>query len=439
MPDVSVAVPRPRPTGLGELDRVLGGGLVEGGVVLLAGEPGVGKSTLLLEVARAVAGPGRACLVVTGEESVAQVRLRAERIGVSSPHVYLAAETGLGAVLGHLRDLEPAVLVVDSVQTVSHPDVDGAPGSVSQVRECAAVLVREAKARGIPLLLAGHVTKDGSIAGPRVLEHLVDVVLSVEGDRHTRLRIVRAVKNRYGPTDEVGCFALTAAGMEELSDPSGLFLSRARGADAVPGTCVSVALEGRRPLVAEIQALVVDAVGPPRRAVSGLDSPRMSMLLAVLTRRARLPLAGMDVYLSTVGGVRLTETAVDLGVALAVVSAAADIALPGDLVAVGEVGLAGEIRPVPAVDRRLAEAARLGFRRALVPPGCAGSQPAGMTVREVGDLTTGIRELRRIAGATPPGPAEAEAAAEAAAAAAAAGAQPHRDPVPAALSADSHR
>jgi DNA repair protein RadA/Sms len=398
LPAVSAALPRPRSSGLAELDRVLGGGLVAGGVVLLAGEPGVGKSTLLLEVARAVAGPGHTCLLITGEESVAQVRLRAERIGVASPHVYLAAETGLPAVLGHLETHDPAVLIVDSVQTVSHPDVDGAPGSVTQVRECAAVLVREAKARGIPLLLAGHVTKDGSIAGPRVLEHLVDVVLSVEGDRHTRLRLVRAVKNRYGPTDEVGCFELTATGLSELSDPSGLFLSRSRGADAVPGTCVSVALEGRRPLVAEIQALVVDAVGPPRRAVSGLDSARMSMLLAVLQRRARLPIAGMDVYLSTVGGVRLTETAVDLAAALAVVSAEADIPLPGDLVALGEVGLAGEIRPVAGVDRRLAEAARLGFRRALVPSGHAGPDPQGMTVRVVADLTTGIRELRALAG-----------------------------------------
>src|SRR5689334_15617807 len=280
-------------TGVGEFDRVLGGGLVPGAVVLVAGEPGIGKSTLLLDVAAraARAGEGRKVLYVTGEESAAQVRMRAERIEAMAATLFLAAETDLATVLGQIDEVQPDLVVVDSVQTIASGEVEGSAGNVSQVREVAASLIQVAKARGIATLLVGHVTKDGSIAGPRVLEHLVDVVVQFEGDRHSRLRLVRAVKNRYGPTDEVGCFDLSDAGITGLADPSGLFLSRHR--EPVPGTCVTVTLEGRRPLVSEVQALVVpSAAGSPRRATSGLDNSRVAMVLAVLERRAGVRLAG---------------------------------------------------------------------------------------------------------------------------------------------------
>jgi len=380
-----------RPTGVAELDRCLGGGLVPGSVVLLAGEPGVGKSTLLVAAAAKIATHGARCLVVTGEESAAQVRLRAGRIGALADELYLAAETDLAALLGHVEAVEPEVLVVDSVQTIASPAVDGAPGGVAQVREVAGVLTRIAKQRNIATVLVGHVTKDGAIAGPRVLEHLVDVVLSFEGDRHSRLRLVRTVKNRFGPADEVGCFDLTDDGIEELADPSGLFLSRA--SEPVPGTAITVAMEGRRALVSEVQALVASSTLPaPRRASSGLDGARVAMMLAVLERRAGVKVSAADVYTATVGGVRLVEPAADLAVALAVAGAARDHALPGDVVALGEVGLAGEVRPVGALAARLQEAARLGFRRALVPCGVA-TAVAGITTIEVNDLRAALRIL----------------------------------------------
>src|SRR5881227_1199065 len=355
-----------RPTGVAELDRVLGGGLVPGSVVLLAGEPGVGKSTLLIAAAAQLATEGRRCLVVTGEESAAQVRLRAGRVGALADELYLAAETDLSAVLGHLDQVRPDVLVVDSVQTIGSAAAEGTPGGVTQVREVAGALSRVAKERGIATVLVGHVTKDGSIAGPRLLEHLVDVVLHFEGDRHSRLRLVRTVKNRFGPADEVGCFDLSDRGIVGLADPSGLFLSRIT--EPVPGTCVTVAMEGRRAIVAEVQALVAKSALPsPRRASSGLDAARVAMILAVVERRCGQRVADADVYTATVGGVRLVEPAADLAVALAVAGAHADRPLPGDLVALGEVGLAGEVRPVGGLLPRLQEAARLGFRRALVP------------------------------------------------------------------------
>jgi len=358
-------------------------------VVLLAGEPGVGKSTLLLDVASRAATSGRTVLYVTGEESAAQVRLRAERIGALRPRLLLAAETDLATVLGHVEAVGPDLLVVDSVQTVSSEAVDGSAGNVSQVREVAASLIRVAKARGMATVLVGHVTKDGAIAGPRVLEHLVDVVCQFEGDRHSRLRLVRAVKNRYGPTDEVGCFDLSDAGIVGLPDPSGLFLSRHE--KPVPGTAVTVTLEGRRPLVAEVQALVApSALSNPRRATSGLDGSRVSMVLAVLDRRAKVRLVSMDTYVATVGGVRLVEPAADLAVALAVASAAHDLPLLPATVALGEVGLAGEVRPVSGVGRRLAEAARLGFTGAIVPAGSDEPAPPGMTVHEVADVHTAL-------------------------------------------------
>ncbi len=307
-----------RPTGVPEFDRVLGGGIVPGAVVLVAGEPGIGKSTLLLDVAARAARSGehgeRRVLYVSGEESAAQVRTRAERIEAMARTLYLAGETDLATVLGQIDAVDPELVVVDSVQTISSAEVEGSAGNVSQVREVAASLIQVAKARGIAVLLVGHVTKDGSIAGPRVLEHLVDVVVQFEGDRHSRLRLVRAVKNRYGPTDEVGCFDLSDIGIVGLTDPSGLFLSGRT--TEVAGTCVTVTLEGRRPLVAEVQALVAKStLATPRRATSGLDAARVAMILAVLDKRANAPIGGSDVYVSTVGGVRLTEPAADLAIA----------------------------------------------------------------------------------------------------------------------------
>jgi DNA repair protein RadA/Sms len=374
-----------RPTGVAELDRVLGGGLVPGAVCLLAGEPGVGKSTLLLEVAHRWSAPGSRALIVSGEESASQVRLRAGRTAALSPDLYLASETDLAAVLGHVDAVAPTLLVIDSIQTIAHPQVDGGAGGVTQVRECAAALIKVAKERHIATVIVGHVTKDGAIAGPRVLEHLVDVVLQFEGDRHSSLRLVRAVKNRFGPADEVGCFELTDAGIVGLADPSGLFLSH--GNEPVPGTCVTISVEGRRPLVAEVQALAVPSTaGYPRRTASGLDANRLAMLLAVLERRAGTVLKDYDVYASTVGGVRLQEPAVDLALALALAGAKTNLAGPTGLVAIGEVGLAGDVRRVGAVARRLAEAARLGFTRALVPAGSAAAAPPGLTVTEVDTL-----------------------------------------------------
>lgn len=388
LPEIAADPVGARPTGLDEVDRVLGGGLVPGAVILVAGEPGVGKSTLLLEVAAAMAGPERRSLVVTGEESAAQVRMRAGRIEALDPSLYLAAETDLGAALGQVDQVRPSLLVIDSVQALSSPEVDGLPGGVSQVRGVATALTRVAKERNITTLLVGHVTKDGSVAGPKVLEHLVDVVLYFEGDRHSRLRTVRAVKNRFGPCDEVGCFDLADEGIFCLPDPSGLFLSRQ--VDPVPGTCVTVTLEGKRPLLAEVQALVAPSpYNSPRRATSGLDASRVAMVLAVLERRGRVRLGSQDVYAATVGGARLTEPSVDLAMALAMASAAHDRPLPPGLVAIGEVGLAGEVRPVSGLQRRLTEAARLGFDTALVPPDTA-RIPDGIRKLEVDGLTCAL-------------------------------------------------
>ena len=390
--EVSAEEARARPTGVGELDRVLGGGIVPGAVVLLAGEPGAGKSTLLLDVAARAATVARRrgegpVLYVTGEESASQVRLRAERIDAVDPALLLAAETGLGALLGHVEAVGPSLLVVDSVQTIASTRIEGSAGGVTQVRAVAGALIAVAKERGIPVLLVGHVTKDGGIAGPRVLEHLVDVVCQFEGDRHARLRLLRAIKNRYGPTDEVGCFDLGERGIVGLADPSGLFLSAARS--QVPGTCATVTLEGRRPMPVEIQALVAGtAAGSPRRTTSGVDHSRVAMALAVLAARLGVDTSGTDVYVSTVGGARAVEPATDLAVALAVVSAARNLPTPAGLIAFGEVGLTGEVRATVGIQRRLAEAARLGFDRAVVP--LAGSEElrdaAGVRVVPVGHV-----------------------------------------------------
>ncbi|MEE6287390.1 DNA repair protein RadA [Georgenia sp. MJ173] len=383
--EVDVETARARPTGVSELDRVLGGGIVPGAVVLLAGEPGAGKSTLLLDVAARAAEQGTGTvLYVTGEESASQVRLRAERIGALAPGLLLTAENDLATVIGHIAAAEPSLVVVDSVQTISSSDIDGAAGGVAQVRAVAASLIAEAKRRHVPVLLVGHVTKDGSLAGPRVLEHLVDVVCQFDGDRYSRLRLLRATKNRYGPTDEVGCFELTETGIDGLADPSGLFLSESRL--PVAGTCVTITLEGRRPMPIEIQALVaLSALSNPRRTTSGLDSSRNAMTLAVLQSRAGIGLAKHDVYVSTVGGARAVEPSVDLAVALAVASAVEDKPTAARVVAIGEVGLTGDVRATVGVQRRLAEAARLGFRLALVPQhGADDLQPvAGLEVRPV--------------------------------------------------------
>ncbi|MEY4494610.1 MAG: hypothetical protein RL570_725 [Actinomycetota bacterium] len=351
-------------TQVGEFDRVLGGGLVPGAVVLLSGEPGVGKSTLLLEVAANTAKSGKTVLYVSGEESVGQIRLRAERTGAMSDHLFIASETDLSTVLGQIDAVSPQLLVVDSVQTIAAAEIDGAAGMPSQIREVAANLIRVAKERALPVILVGHVTKDGNIAGPRALEHLVDVVCHFEGDRQTSLRFVRSMKNRFGPTDEVGCFEMTGEGINEVPDPSGMFLSR--GDAPVSGTCVTVTVEGKRPLIAEVQALVVKSSTPqPRRVTNGVDSARVAMLLAVLERRAGLRLSDMDVYVSTVGGVKLTEPASDLAIALAIASAVQDKPIAHNLVAFGEISLAGEIRKVSNGKVRASEANRLGFVRSV--------------------------------------------------------------------------
>jgi len=357
-------------SGIDEFDRVLGGGLVPGAAILLSGEPGVGKSTLLLEVAARAARRGIRVLYVSAEESAGQVRLRAERTGALEDELYLAAETDLATILGQVDAVQPELLMVDSVQTVSSALSDGAAGQPAQVREVAGTLIRVAKERNLPVVLVGHVTKDGSIAGPRLLEHLVDVVCSFEGDRQTSLRFVRALKNRFGPTDEVGCFEMTGDGIAEVPDPSGLFLSR--GGEPVSGTCVTIAMEGRRALPVEVQALIVGTQAPqPRRVVNGVDSSRVAMLLAVLERRCQLKLSQADVYVSTVGGIRLTEPAADLAIALAIASAMRDQPLPGAMAAIGEISLAGELRPVTGARQRVAEAKRLGY--STVIDGEAGS------------------------------------------------------------------
>jgi DNA repair protein RadA/Sms len=394
---VSVQASAFRSSGVPELDRVLGGGLVPGAAILLAGEPGVGKSTLLLEVAAQTSRYQRRTLYVTGEESAAQVRLRADRTGGVHDELYLAAETDLGAILTHVEQVRPQVLVVDSIQTVAASGIDGVPGGVTQVKEVAAALIRVAKTRDIATIIVGHVTKDGSIAGPRVLEHVVDVVLHFEGDRNSRFRMVRALKNRFGPVDEVGCFDLGTDGITAVTDPTGLFVENHLA--RVPGTCVAVTMEGRRPMLAEVQALVTKSpLERPRRTTSGLDSARVAMILAVLQQHCRLPLYADDVFVSTVGGARLAEPASDLAVAVALASAATGCPPPQGVVALGEISLAGEVRKVRDLPQRVAEAARLGFRVAIAPVGDRSAPPVrrdvdGMTVLEVGDLAGALAAL----------------------------------------------
>jgi len=362
--DIDAMLGQPQPTGIGELDRVLGGGIVPGSVTLLGGEPGIGKSTLLLQLV--AWWPGTA-LYISAEESPQQVRLRAERLGAVRPELWIAAETSLDGIMTAISRTAPTLVVVDSIQTIADARSTSAPGSVTQVRDCAQQLVVEAKRRGVPIVLVGHVTKDGSLAGPRVLEHVVDTVLSFEGERHHALRMLRAVKHRFGSTDELGLFEMTGHGLAGVPDPSKLFLSDRRA--GLAGSVVVPVIEGHRPVLVEIQALTVKVRNglPPRRNAQGFDGGRLSLLLAVLERRALVPLGDQDVYVSAIGGMRLTEPGTDLGVSVAVASAANEVAVPGDVVVVGEVGLGGEVRQVVHASRRLAEAARLGYRRAIVP------------------------------------------------------------------------
>ncbi|ART67901.1 DNA repair protein RadA [Mycobacterium dioxanotrophicus] len=386
------------PTGVSELDRVLGGGLVAGSVTLLAGDPGVGKSTLLLEVANRWAHEGRRVLYVSGEESAGQIRLRAERTGCTHDEMYLASESDLQIALGHIDQVRPSLVIVDSVQTMSTTEADGVTGGVTQVRAVTTALTGYAKStaqgHSVALILVGHVTKDGAIAGPRSLEHLVDVVLHFEGDRASSLRMVRGVKNRFGAADEVGCFLMHDNGIECVSDPSGLFLDQRTA--PVAGTAVTVTLDGKRPMIGEVQALWNPTDAPARRTVSGIDSARAAMISAVLERHSGLPLARSDLYVATVGGMRLTDPSADLAVALAIMSSCYQLPLPMDIVAIGEVGLAGDLRRVSGLERRLAEAARLGFNTAVVPPGITDT-PAGMRVIASDNIATALRAVREIA------------------------------------------
>jgi DNA repair protein RadA/Sms len=362
--EVDTSLGRPLPTGIGELDRVLGGGIVRGSVTLLGGEPGIGKSTLLLQLL--AWWPGTT-LYVSAEESAHQVRQRAERLGAIRSGLWLSSETSMPTIRDAIDRVRPDLVVIDSIQTVAEPALGSPPGSIVQVRACAQRLVAEAKRRDVPLVMIGHVTKDGALAGPRVLEHVVDTVLAFEGDRHHALRMLRATKHRFGPTNELGLFEMAGSGLLGVPDPSTLFLADRR--TGVPGSAVVPTMEGQRPIVVEVQALTNDAPPhvPARRTTQGVDGGRLALLLAVLQRRIRLPTGERDVYASTVGGVKLVEPGLDLGVCMAIVSAMTDRPLPADLVVFGEVGLGGELRQVGQAPRRLTEAARLGFARAIVP------------------------------------------------------------------------
>lgn len=370
------------PSGIDELDRVLGGGIVEGGVVLIGGDPGIGKSTLLLQALDALQRAGLPTLYVTGEESGAQVALRSRRLGLDHSQVNVLAEIQLEKILATLESTQPAVAVIDSIQTVYSDQLTSAPGSVAQVRECAAHLTRAAKRSGVAIVLVGHVTKEGALAGPRVLEHMVDTVLYFEGDTHSSFRLVRAIKNRFGAVNEIGVFAMTEKGLKGVTNPSAIFLSQ--HSEPVPGSCVLVTLEGTRPLLVEIQALVDNSGPSPRRLSVGLDRDRLAMLLAVLHRHAGVACADQDVFVNAVGGVRINEPAADLAVLLAITSSLRGRALPKGFLAFGEVGLAGEVRPAPRGQERLKEAAKLGFTVAVVPKANAPKKPIeGITIHAV--------------------------------------------------------
>jgi len=384
--DVDGSIGHPNSTDIGELDRVLGGGIVPGSVTLLGGEPGIGKSTLLLQLLANWKGKS---LYVTAEESAQQVRTRADRLDALKDNLWLLPEMSLAHIVKAIDDISPDLVVIDSIQTVVDPDLASAPGSVVQVRGCAHRLVQEAKRRNVPIVLVGHVTKEGGLAGPRVLEHVVDTVLSFEGERHHALRMMRAVKHRFGPTNELGLFEMTEQGLIGVPDASQLFLADRR--TGVAGSVVVPTIEGQRPLLVELQALTnqISSGVPARRSAQGVDQGRLSMLLAVLERRARISLANHEVYASVVGGVKLTEPGADLGMCLALVSAATNTPLAADLVVIGEVGLAGEVRQVGHLNRRLAEASRLGFTKAIVPAS-APDKVDGISIHKVGTLNEAL-------------------------------------------------
>lgn len=383
-------------SGIEELDRVLGGGVVEGGVVLIGGDPGIGKSTLLLQAMDALHRVGLPTLYVTGEESGAQVALRSRRLGLDHSQVNVLAEIQLEKILATIEATQPAVAVIDSIQTIYSDQLTSAPGSVAQVRECAAHLTRMAKATGIAIILVGHVTKEGALAGPRVLEHMVDTVLYFEGDTHSSFRLVRAIKNRFGAVNEIGVFAMTEKGLKGVTNPSAIFLSQ--HSEPVPGSCVLVTLEGTRPLLVEIQALV-DGGGPsPRRLSVGLERDRLAMLLAVLHRHAGVACADQDVFVNAVGGVRISEPAADLAAMLAITSSLRGRALPKGFIAFGEVGLAGEVRPAPRGQERLKEAAKLGFTVAVVPKANAPKKPIpGLEIHAVERVEEAMAAVRGLA------------------------------------------
>lgn len=385
--------------GISEMDRVAGGGLVPGSVLLIGGDPGIGKSTLLIQASAALANAGHRIIYVSGEEAVAQVRLRAERLGLAGAAVELAAETNVEDIVATLSEgHKPALVVIDSIQTMWTDTVESAPGTVTQVRSSAQILIRYAKRMGAAVILVGHVTKDGQIAGPRVVEHMVDAVLSFEGDGAHQFRILRAQKNRFGPTDEIGVFEMTGLGLREVANPSELFLSnRDRGA---PGTAVYAGMEGTRPVLVEIQALVVPtSLGTPRRAVVGWDPSRLSMVLAVLEARCGVKLGAHDVHLNVAGGFRITEPAADLAVAAALVSSLSGAVLPPDAVYFGEVSLTGAVRPVPHTPARLKEAAKLGFNIAVAPEGKKEREKGAPGDKTTGDKTTGDKAGRESADA----------------------------------------
>ena len=389
----SEEAPPPRAaSGIAEFDRVLGGGLVPASAILVGGDPGIGKSTLLLQAAASFARNGLSCVYISGEEASAQVRMRAQRLGLAQAPVRLGAETALRDILTTLEAERPGLAILDSIQTLWLDTVEAAPGSVSQVRAAAHELVTFAKRRGVAVILVGHVTKEGQIAGPRVVEHMVDTVLYFEGERGHQFRILRAVKNRFGPADEIGVFEMTGAGLSEVQNPSALFLS-SRDAPA-PGSAVFAGIEGTRPVLTEIQALVAPSpLGTPRRTVVGLDSGRLSTILAVLESRVGIPFAGMDVFLNVAGGLRVTEPAADLAVAAALLSAREDVAIPPDMVLFGEISLSGALRPVSQTENRLKEAAKLGFTQAALPARSKQGADAGLRLREMADLTAFTGEM----------------------------------------------